>query len=250
MLAKHGEYDQELTDSAMMGPNALLLAVELTQSMSLREGMMVLDLGCGKALSSVFLAREFGVVVFAVDSQVHASENYLMIKENGLQDKVFPINGEASALPFNEHTFDALICINAFHNFGTGESFFSEKLVPLLKPGAQFGLAIPCLAKEFYDQQPSDQKEFFDSCAMPAFITAEKWRRLVGGSAQVRIDCCREMDCTHAAWNDWIRVNSPHSLPGDGVQTQIDPTLPGDGVQTQIDPKIAFVMITGKIEGK
>ena len=50
-----------------MGPNALWLSEFLTQTFDFKPGMRVLDLGCGKGMTSVFLAREFGVQVYAVD---------------------------------------------------------------------------------------------------------------------------------------------------------------------------------------
>lgn len=50
-----------------MGPNVLWLAEALSQMMDLRPGMRVLDMGCGKAISSIFLAKEFGLEVWATD---------------------------------------------------------------------------------------------------------------------------------------------------------------------------------------
>ena len=42
-----------------MGPNVFWLAEALSQVMDLQPGMRVLDMGCGKAISSIFLARDF-----------------------------------------------------------------------------------------------------------------------------------------------------------------------------------------------
>lgn len=50
-----------------MGPNALWLVEWLAEALPLRAGMRVLDLGCGRAMTSIFLAREFGVQVWATD---------------------------------------------------------------------------------------------------------------------------------------------------------------------------------------
>lgn len=41
--------------------NALWLCEWLTEALALKPGMRVLDLGCGRAMSSIFLRREFGV---------------------------------------------------------------------------------------------------------------------------------------------------------------------------------------------
>ena len=43
------------------GANPLWLTEWLAEALELRPGMRVLDLGCGRALSSIFLRREFGV---------------------------------------------------------------------------------------------------------------------------------------------------------------------------------------------
>ena len=57
------------------GANPLWLTEWLSEVLDLRPGMRVLDLGCGRALSSVFLRREFGVQVWATDLWFNASEN-------------------------------------------------------------------------------------------------------------------------------------------------------------------------------
>jgi cyclopropane fatty-acyl-phospholipid synthase-like methyltransferase len=67
-FSRASTYDpQWLLDNAMAGPPVICLAEWLTGRMKLEPGMRVLDLGCGRAVSSVFLAREFGVTVWAAD---------------------------------------------------------------------------------------------------------------------------------------------------------------------------------------
>lgn len=59
------KYDPQWVIENQMGPNALWLMEWLCRDMHLRPGMRVLDMGCGKAISSIFLAKEFGVQVWA-----------------------------------------------------------------------------------------------------------------------------------------------------------------------------------------
>ena len=58
------------------GANPLWLAEWLSTAMDLKPGMRVLDLGCGRALSSIFLHREFGVQVWATDLWFNPTENF------------------------------------------------------------------------------------------------------------------------------------------------------------------------------
>ncbi|MYF50168.1 MAG: hypothetical protein F4220_08480 [Gammaproteobacteria bacterium] len=82
-----------------MGPNVLWLTEFLCEAMDLRPGMRVLDLGCGKTVSSVFLAREFGVQVWATDLWISASDNATRIARQGMSESVFPIHADARICP-------------------------------------------------------------------------------------------------------------------------------------------------------
>ena len=82
------------------GANPLWMTEWLTEALDLRPGMRVLDLGCGRALSSVFLRREFGVQVWATDLWFSAAENIRRVQDAGVADGVFPIRADARSLPF------------------------------------------------------------------------------------------------------------------------------------------------------
>src|SRR5881392_2972097 len=93
--------------------NALWLAEWLAEALDLRPGMRVLDLGCGRALSSVFLRREFGLQVWAADLWFNPSENLQRIRDAGVGDGVFPLRADARALPFAADFFDAVVSIDS-----------------------------------------------------------------------------------------------------------------------------------------
>src|SRR4051812_50087044 len=86
--------------SASGGANPLWLTEWLTEVLDLRPGMRVLDLGCGRAMSSIFLRREFGVEVWATDLWFNPAENIQRIRDAGVGDGVFPIHADARRLPF------------------------------------------------------------------------------------------------------------------------------------------------------
>ena len=68
------------------GANALWLTEWLASALDLRPGMRILDLGCGRAASSIFLRREFGVQVWATDLWFDVSENLRRIRDAGAED--------------------------------------------------------------------------------------------------------------------------------------------------------------------
>ena len=93
------------------GANALWLTEWLAAALDLRPGMRVLDLGCGRAASSMFLRREFGVQVWATDLWFSASENLQRIRDAGVEHGVFPIHADARSLSFATEFFDAVVSI-------------------------------------------------------------------------------------------------------------------------------------------
>jgi cyclopropane fatty-acyl-phospholipid synthase-like methyltransferase len=95
---RSAKYDPEWVLKGWMGPNVLWLAEWLCEKMDLKPGMRVLDMGCGKALSSVFLAKEFGVQVWANDLWISATENWQRIKEAGLEKQIYPMPRASSTL--------------------------------------------------------------------------------------------------------------------------------------------------------
>lgn len=82
---RSSKYDKEWIEENWMGPNPLWLMEELVSNLDLRPGMKVLDLGCGKAITSIFLAKEFGVTVFANDLWISANDNFKRIKGQELK---------------------------------------------------------------------------------------------------------------------------------------------------------------------
>src|SRR5690242_19877123 len=101
------------------GANPLWLTEWLAEALDLRPGMRVLDLGCGRAMSSIFLRREFGAQVWATDLWFSPSENIERIRDAGVEGRVFPIRADARFLPFAPEFFDAVIGIDSFPYFAT-----------------------------------------------------------------------------------------------------------------------------------
>ncbi|MFN7249545.1 MAG: SAM-dependent methyltransferase [Anaerobacillus sp.] len=170
-------YKNFIEKNTMLGPNAMWLIEILSEKMDLQPGMRVLDMGCGMGLTSIFLAKEFGVTVFANDLWISPTDNYQRFVEMGVADKVFPLKAEAHALPYADGFFDAAISIDAYHYFGTDETYFPSIYGKLVKRGGQFGMISPGLTKEFPNELPEKMKPYWDP-EMYSFHSANWWRQL------------------------------------------------------------------------
>src|ERR1051326_6303977 len=122
------------------GGHPLWLTEWLAESLDLRPGMRVLDLGCGRGMSSIFLRREFGVQVWATDLWFSVAEYLQRIRDAGVEDGVFPIHADARSLPFAPEFFDAITSIDSFVYYGT-DDLYLDYLARFLKPGGQVAIA-------------------------------------------------------------------------------------------------------------
>jgi cyclopropane fatty-acyl-phospholipid synthase-like methyltransferase len=145
--------------------------------------MKVLDMGCGRGCSSIFLAKEYGVTVFATDLWIPATENLRRVEAAGVADLVFPIHAEAHALPYAEGFFDAAVSLNSYHYYGTADTYFPQTYSKLVKPGGQFGVVIDGYIKE---DENDGGAEGFHSGAW--------WRRHWEKTGLVEITACYDFD--------------------------------------------------------
>ncbi len=141
------KYDARWLVDLDMGPHPLWLLEDLAADLELRPGMRVLDLGSGRGATSVFLAKEYGVPVVAVDLWVAPSEAGEVFHKEGVADRVLPMRVDAHNLPFGRASFDVIVSIDAWEYFGTGDHY-PPYLAKFLKPGGQLGVATPALTTE------------------------------------------------------------------------------------------------------
>src|SRR4051794_13320835 len=139
IFPRASRYDTDWAAAHSLGENVLYLAESLCNVLPLRPGMRVLDLGCGHAISSIFLAREFGVTVWAVDRGIDPTANFERIEAMGCGDRVFPLRADARTLPLPHAYFDAVIALDCYLYFGTDERFLPV-LAPYLKPEGYLGV--------------------------------------------------------------------------------------------------------------
>lgn len=206
-VQKYGALIQELIDDIRkkhvyyIGPNCVVLIEELCKKMTLKPGMRILDMGCGAGFTSIVLAKEFGVTVFANDLWFNASDNYQRFEKAGISDKVFPIQAEAHKLPYADGFFDAAISIDSYHYFGTDECYLCDHYAKLVKQGGQFGLVSPGLTREFENGLPEAMKLLWEA-NMYAWHSAEWWRQLWQKSDLVDVTYAGDIPDGKAIWRE------------------------------------------------
>jgi len=200
------KYDSGWIEQNWMGPHPLWLLEDLCGHLDLRPGMRVLDMGCGRGLTSVFLAKEYGATVFANDLWISATENLRRFEEAGVADRVFPVRAEAHALPYAEGFFDAAISIDSYHYYGASETYFPGVFSKLVKPGGRFGIVVPGLAREFEKGYPETMARHWK--AQPELFTFHDkgwWRRLWEKTGLAEITACYEVEDPKAIWQPWAK---------------------------------------------
>jgi cyclopropane fatty-acyl-phospholipid synthase-like methyltransferase len=194
--------------NASGGANCLRLTEWLAEALHLQPGMRVLDLGCGRAMSSIFLRREFGVQVWATDLWFNASENLQRIRDAGAEDGVFPIHADARSLPFATEFFDAIVSIDSFFYYGTGDQYLSY-LARFVKPGGQIGIAQAGLTQEMDGPVPEQIREWW-SQDQPWFMHSAGWfRRHWERTGILDIEVADMQPDGWRHWLEWLRLVAP-----------------------------------------
>lgn len=192
------------------GANPLWLTEWLGEAMNLQPGMKVLDLGCGRALSSVFLHHEFGVQVWATDLWFSATENMQRVRDAGAEGSVFPIRADARSLPFSEEFFDAIVSIDSFMFFGTDDLYLNY-LARFVKPRGSIGIALAGFRQEIDDQIPDHMAEWW-AAEMPYCLhSADWWRRHWERSGILDVEFADSLADGWQFWRDWLKLIAPEN---------------------------------------
>jgi SAM-dependent methyltransferase len=195
--------------AASGGANSLWLTEWLTTGLRLEPGMRVLDLGCGRAMSSIFLHREFGVQVWAADLWISAEENIQRVHDAGVDGGVFPLHLDARALPFAPEFFDAVISIDSFPYYGTDDLYLSY-LVRFLKSGGALAIAGAGLMQEIEGAPPEHLRAWWDP-SLWCIHSAPWWRRHWERTGIVAVEVADTLPDGWQEWINWHRVICPEN---------------------------------------
>ncbi len=188
-----------------MGPGGLYLASDMAEGMELRPGQRVLDIGCGRGATSIFLACEYGVQVIAADLWISPSEIMGNLRAAGVEDRVFPLQVDIRHHPFAEESFDALFCMDSYFYYGT-DDFFLRGLAKVLKPNAHVCIGSPCFSHEM-NPEPGTIFAFDDAWGYhyPGY-----WERMFERSHMFVDIMAQEHRLGAELWSDYLLFNIEH----------------------------------------
>ena len=209
---KSSKYARAGYMSMMMGPNPLKLAEELLEGNLIREGGTVCDLGCGRGLTSLFLAREYGFKVVAADLWSEPEDNAAFFASQGYgPDKIRAVKADAMALPFAAESFDAVVCIDSYHYFGRDKNFLNEKLLPFVRHGGYIYIAIPGMVEDCHDRLPRELLFSWNPDQLDYMHDTHYWRGIISAARGIDLLAVRQMESMDEVWRDWLLQDNPYS---------------------------------------
>lgn len=239
------------------GGGGLYLVVRMLRLLGLQKGQNVLDLGCGKGESSVYMARHHGVRVTALDLWTTSDFMTRKFTERGVLDRICAIQMNATGpLPFAEDEYDAIFCMNSFSFYGA-EPGFLPHLLKHLKSGGRLCLGSEVLSCEFTSEQladppyvyafnlpaPNEQVNVFDD----DFIKQHSpnwWQDFFQDSGLMEVETCYELEDAEAIYQELIRYEHENNIDPFDVQICLDQLEWGHAHQPR---KSLFVLVARKI---
>jgi cyclopropane fatty-acyl-phospholipid synthase-like methyltransferase len=188
--------------------------------MNLKKGDFILDLGCGRGESSIFLAKHFDVKVFAVDLWTSSTVLSQKITKRGFRHKIIPLNLDArKPFPFAQEYFDAIFCMNSLSFFG-GNIDTLNRFSSHLKKGGVFCVGGECLSNEFTNNQlenPPDVYNFVDGIWEGDFLKLHSpswWKKLFLQTNELVVKQCHELTDGRIMYEDEILNKTPEGYLG------------------------------------
>lgn len=209
---KSSRYSQAGYMSMMMGPNPLKLTEELLEGNLIREGATVCDLGCGRGLTSLFLAREYGFKVVAADLWSEPEDNAAFFLSQGFgPDRIRAVKADAMDLPFAQESFDAVISIDSYHYFGRDKNFLNEKLLPYVRHGGYIYIAIPGMVRDCHERLPRELLFSWNPDQLDYMHDVHYWRSVLSAARGADLLAVRQMEGMDQVWQDWLRQDNPYA---------------------------------------
>jgi cyclopropane fatty-acyl-phospholipid synthase-like methyltransferase len=219
-LLRHQKYDNNWIVKNQMGLNPLLLTEWGFCNIEPDNSEIVLDLACGKATSSIFIAKEYNCKVFAVDLWVNPTENLNRIKESGMESLIVPLSCEARKLPFPKEYFDYIICTDSFIYFGTDDTYIPY-IKEFIKPGGYLIFTVPGFPNDEPNTIPEYLKPFWaDECW--TWHNPKWWERHISRYDYYKIEQIEVLPNGIEKWIEWKELRKKHEPDNKSIDVDIN----------------------------
>lgn len=197
----------------IMGPNPIKLEEELLENNRIKPGSLVCDLGCGRGLTSVFLAHEYGFNVYAADLWSDPEENASFFESLGFtREQINAVCADAMNLPFEKNYFDAVISVDSYNYFGRDSKYLDEKLLPFVKSGGYIYIALPGMKKDCHDDLPEELLLSWNAEQLDFMHDINYWKGIIEQSQDSEIISIKEMRSNKEVWDDWLAQDNEYAV--------------------------------------
>ena len=209
---KTNKYDVDLITQKIMGPNPLKLEEELLKDNKIKPCGVVMDLGSGQGITSIFLAKEYGFKVYATDLWSDPEENKKFFLEMGLtEEKLISVKMDATDLKYEKEFFDAIVSTDSYNYFGRDEKYLDEKLLPYLKKGGYIYIVVPGIKKDCHDNIPEELLLSWTPEQLDYIHDIDYWKSIISKSKDCVIISIYQMESNEECWNDWIKCDNEYA---------------------------------------
>lgn len=207
------KYDPSIVRAKMMGPNPVKLEEELLLGNQIPKGAVVMDLGSGQGLTSVFLAKEYGFRVYAADLWSDPELNQTFFDSMGVpRDQLIPVKADATDLPFEPEFFDAVVSSDSYNYFGRDPGFLDKSLLPCVKKGGLLYIAIPGMKKDCHDHLPKELLLSWTPEQLEYLHDVPYWEWILGQCRGAEVLSVRQMDSNEECWQDWVACDNAYAV--------------------------------------
>lgn len=174
------EGDDVSHEQALLRTNAYV-----AERLGVRMGHRLLDAGCGLGGTSIWMARELGVDVTAINIVEHQLEHARRLAaEHGVADKVRFVKMDYAALEFEDSSFDAAWNIESFCHAVDPRRYLRD-MARALAPAGRYG----CLECFRVDRRASTDID--DLCAgwmLPSLLTIDEAAEAFRGAGLCEVE--------------------------------------------------------------
>lgn len=210
---KSKKYDTPYYMSKIMGPNPIKLAEELLDGNLIPQGGVVCDLGSGQGLTSVFIAKEYGLLRVRNGFVERSRRKSTLFRRSRRSARsTAPRKSRRNFSAFDKGFFDAVVSLDSYNYFGRDENYLDDCLLPYVKKNGFVYIAVAGMKKDCHDNLPKELLLSWTSEQLEYMHDVDYWTSIVSKCKGADIVSIKEMESNDEVWEDWLRQDNPYAI--------------------------------------